>query len=180
MAGKERVAREEYQYKRKKWRDQTRSKRLRAKKKTYMADACLLNFGKYTLFSCYGVTANSNMSLVGFAIIFGNKNTINCTKFWDYALKLHPSMNSGYITIITNQDKRKKSAIEGSFNKWVTSIVLGIAIKILSRGVEEAAVRHSTLHFGCTTSSCIVVTQLRSNTQEICLLSICLQRTFDT
>ncbi len=33
-AGKERVAREEYQYKRKKWRDQTRSKRLWAKKTT--------------------------------------------------------------------------------------------------------------------------------------------------
>ncbi len=31
-AGKERVAREEYQYKRKKWRDQMRSKRLRSKK----------------------------------------------------------------------------------------------------------------------------------------------------
>jgi hypothetical protein len=33
--------------------------------KTYMADACHLNFGKYTLFSCYSVTANSNMSPVG-------------------------------------------------------------------------------------------------------------------
>jgi hypothetical protein len=71
----------------------------------YMADACHLNFGKYMLFSCFGVTANSNMSPVGFAIIFGNKNTSNWTKFWDYVLKLHPSMNSGYITIITNQDK---------------------------------------------------------------------------
>ncbi len=40
--------------------------------KMYMADACHLNFGKYTLFSCYGVTANSNMSPVGFAIIFRN------------------------------------------------------------------------------------------------------------
>ncbi len=37
-AGKERVAREEYQYKRKKWRDQTRSKRLRAKKTTDFND----------------------------------------------------------------------------------------------------------------------------------------------
>jgi hypothetical protein len=73
-----------------------------------MADACHLNFGKYTLFSCYGVTANSNMSPVGFVIIFGNKNTINWTKFWEYVLKLHPSMNSGYITIITNQDKGQK------------------------------------------------------------------------
>ncbi len=75
--------------------------------KTYMADACHLNFGKYTLFSCYGVTANSNMSPVGFAIIFGNENTSNWTKFWEYVLKLHPSMNSGYITIITDQDKGK-------------------------------------------------------------------------
>jgi hypothetical protein len=49
--------------------------------KTYMADACHLNFGKYMLFSCYSVTANSNMSPVGFAIIFGNKNTSNWTQF---------------------------------------------------------------------------------------------------
>ncbi len=47
--------------------------------KTYMADACHLNFGKYTLFSCYGVTENSNMSPVGFAIIFRNDNTSNWT-----------------------------------------------------------------------------------------------------
>ncbi len=32
--------------------------------KVFMADACHLNFGKYTLFSCYGVTANSNASPV--------------------------------------------------------------------------------------------------------------------
>jgi hypothetical protein len=38
MAGKERAAREEYQNKRKKWRDQTRSKRLRAKKTTDLDD----------------------------------------------------------------------------------------------------------------------------------------------
>jgi hypothetical protein len=50
------------------------------------------------LFSCYGITANSNMSPVGFAIIIGNKNTSNWTKFWEYVLKLHPLMNSGYIT----------------------------------------------------------------------------------
>ncbi len=38
MAGKERAAREEYQNKRKKWRDQTRSKRLQAKKTTDFND----------------------------------------------------------------------------------------------------------------------------------------------
>ena len=31
-------------------------------KDMFMADACHLNFGKYTLFSCYGITANANMS----------------------------------------------------------------------------------------------------------------------
>jgi hypothetical protein len=76
--------------------------------KNYMADGCHLNFEKYTLFSCYGVTANLNMSSLGFAIIFKNENTRNWTKFWEFVLKLHPSMNSGYITIITNQDKGKK------------------------------------------------------------------------
>jgi hypothetical protein len=79
--------------------------------KTYMADACHLNFGKYTLFSCYGVTVNSNMSPVVFAILFGNENTSNWTKFWEYVLKLHPLMKSGDITIITDQDKGKKNAI---------------------------------------------------------------------
>jgi len=43
--------------------------------KVFMADACHLNFGKYTLFSCYGATANSNASPVAFAIIFGNEST---------------------------------------------------------------------------------------------------------
>ncbi len=65
-------------------------------------------FWKVYVVSFYGVTANSNMSPVGFAIIFGNENTNNWTKFWEYVLKLHPSMNSGYITIITDQDKGKK------------------------------------------------------------------------
>ncbi len=85
--------------------------------KMYMADACHLNFGKYMLFSCYGVTTNSNMSPVAFAILFGNKNTSNYTKFWDYVLKLHPWINSGDITIITDQDKGQKNAIVRHFQQ---------------------------------------------------------------
>ncbi len=46
-----------------------------------MADACHLNFGKYTLLSCYGVTANSNMSPVGFVIVFGNNNSSSWKEF---------------------------------------------------------------------------------------------------
>ena len=78
---------------------------------TFMSDACHLNFGKYTLFSCYGVTANSNMSPVAFAILFGNENAANWTKFWDFAVRLHPTLDSEKITVITDQDKGQKSAL---------------------------------------------------------------------
>ena len=40
----------------------------------FMADACHVDFGKYTVFSCYGITANGNMPSVGFGIVFGNEN----------------------------------------------------------------------------------------------------------
>jgi hypothetical protein len=46
-----------------------------------MADACHLNFGKYTLYSCYGITANANMFPVGFAIVFGNENLLSWKEF---------------------------------------------------------------------------------------------------
>lgn len=79
--------------------------------KVFMADACHLNFGKYTLFSCYGVTANSNAAPVAFAIIFGNESTSTWRQFWKYCLELHPSIDSGDITMITDQDKGQKNAI---------------------------------------------------------------------
>ena len=76
-----------------------------------MADACHLHFRKYTLFSCYGLTANSNASPVAFAILFGNENTSTWTQFWKYCRDLHPCIDSGDITIITDQDKGQKNAI---------------------------------------------------------------------
>jgi hypothetical protein len=42
-----------------------------------IADVCHLNFGKYTLFSCYGITSNANMCPVEFAIILGNENLLS-------------------------------------------------------------------------------------------------------
>jgi hypothetical protein len=65
-----------------------------------MADACHLNFGKYTLFACYGVTANANMLPVGFAIIFGNENGASWKKFWEFIHKMHPTMNRPDVTIL--------------------------------------------------------------------------------
>jgi hypothetical protein len=78
----------------------------------YMADACHLNFGKYTLFCCYGVTANANMSPVAFGIVFGNENGESWAEFWEFVKKLHPSMDIGDVTIITDQDKGQMNAIE--------------------------------------------------------------------
>jgi len=71
----------------------------------FMADACHLNSGKYTLFACYGVTANANMLPVGFAIIFGNENGTSWKKFWEFIHKTHPTMNRLDVTIVTDQNK---------------------------------------------------------------------------
>jgi len=77
----------------------------------FMAAACHLNFGKYTLYSCYGVTANSNMFPVAFAIIFGNENLLGWTAFWQFAVKEHPCLNESDVTIVTDQDKGLETAI---------------------------------------------------------------------
>jgi hypothetical protein len=76
-----------------------------------MADACHLHFGKYNLFGCYGVTANSNMSPVGFAILFGNENGESWRAFWKFIRSLHPEMNADDVTLITDQDKGQMGAL---------------------------------------------------------------------
>jgi hypothetical protein len=50
----------------------------------YQADTAHLQFGKYTFYSAYGSTANSNASPVAFAILFGNEDTSNWVKFWTF------------------------------------------------------------------------------------------------
>jgi len=64
-----------------------------------------------TIFCCYGVTANTNMSSVGFAVIFGNKVGASWKQFWKFVVELHLPINSGKITIMTDQDKRQEMAI---------------------------------------------------------------------
>ena len=76
----------------------------------FMADACHLNFG-YTMFACYGVTANANMSPVGFAIIFGNENGASWKQFWDFIHKTLPTMDRPDMTLVTDQDKGSEGAI---------------------------------------------------------------------
>ena len=77
------------------------------------ANGAHTSFGKYTLFSAYayGTTANVNMSPLAFGIMFGNKDTGNWTKFWEFVKEIHPSVNSQTITILTDQDKGSIAAI---------------------------------------------------------------------
>ena len=44
--------------------------------KVFQADATHINWGKYTLFSLYGTTANSTMSPVALTIVYENENKV--------------------------------------------------------------------------------------------------------
>jgi hypothetical protein len=79
--------------------------------RVFQADACHMNFGKYTLNSCYGTTANCNTFPLAFAILFGNKDKVGWFQFWEFAKSLHPSLDRFNTTIITNQAKGLKEAI---------------------------------------------------------------------
>ena len=63
-----------------------------------------MSFGKYTLFSAHASIANGNMSPIAFAILFGGETLDNWNLFWTFAVKLHPSINSSDMTIITDQN----------------------------------------------------------------------------
>jgi hypothetical protein len=76
------------------------------------ADAAHLDFGKYTLYSAYGSTANAQAAPIAFAIQFGNEDTLSWTNFWEFALALHPWLNDRTMTIITDQDKGSKASIQ--------------------------------------------------------------------
>jgi hypothetical protein len=49
------------------------------------ADAAHMSFGKYTLYSVYGTNANGTMSVLGYALLFGNEDK----KSWTQFLELH-------------------------------------------------------------------------------------------
>ena len=80
----------------------------------YQADAAHLDFGKYTFFSAYGSTANANAFPLAFGIMFGNEDKISWTKFWNFVKDVHgqDGLNHPSVTIITDQDKGSKGAIE--------------------------------------------------------------------
>jgi hypothetical protein len=77
----------------------------------FQADAAHMNFGNYTLYSCYGNTANGNTFPVAIAIIFGNEDKEGWTQFWKFVLQIHPTIQDPKNTIITDQQKGSMSAL---------------------------------------------------------------------
>jgi hypothetical protein len=64
-----------------------------------------MSFGKYTLYSYYGTTANCNTYPVAFGILFGNEDKEGLMDFLDFAKSVHPSIYDTRVTIITDQGK---------------------------------------------------------------------------
>jgi hypothetical protein len=87
-----------------------------------------MNFGKHTLYSCYGTTANCNTYPVAFRILFGNEDKEGWMDFWDFAKLVHPSIDDTRVTIITDQAKGLTQSIAdllpltGHFHSLTTGI----------------------------------------------------------
>jgi hypothetical protein len=77
----------------------------------HQSDAAQMNFGKYTLYSCYGITSNCSASPVAFGIVFGNEDKSGWVDFWTFAKKKHPCPNTPETTIITDRGKGSIEAI---------------------------------------------------------------------
>ncbi len=78
----------------------------------YQADAAHMNFGKYTLYSCYGITVNCNTYPVAFGMVFGNEDKEGWLSFWKFAKREMPCLNSPETMIITDRDKGSIEAID--------------------------------------------------------------------
>jgi hypothetical protein len=71
-----------------------------------------MSFGKYTLFTAYGTTANANMSPLAYGIFFGNEDKANWSRFWAFVKRAHPILNMEGKTIITDQYKGFIAAVK--------------------------------------------------------------------
>jgi hypothetical protein len=78
----------------------------------YQADAAHTNFGKYTLYSCLGIDANSNTFPVALALIFGNEDKEGWVWFWEIVKNLHGCVNRPITTVIADQQKGSIEAMK--------------------------------------------------------------------
>ena len=71
----------------------------------FQGDACHLHFGKYTLYSLYGTTANCNTFPIAFGISFGNECKEGWTEFFMMVKQWYPTLNVYTTTVISDQAK---------------------------------------------------------------------------
>lgn len=83
--------------------------------RVFQADAAHTGFGKYTLFSFYGTTANGTMFPIGLGLVFGNETKLSWSAFCKFVSKLHPTLNKPDVTIITDRCKGSIAAIDEYF-----------------------------------------------------------------
>ena len=83
--------------------------------RVFQADAAHTAFGKYTLFSFYGTTANGTMFPVALGMVFGNENKASWMSFCKFIVEQHPSINAQDVTIITDRCKGSIAAINEYF-----------------------------------------------------------------
>ncbi len=116
------------------------------------ADAAHMSFSKYTLFSAYASTANMTMVAFGFAILFGNEDKNNWTKFWKFIKNTHPIVNLNKKTIITNQDKGSIALIK--------DIILEVALFYCSFHCHQNIIKKYGGGKGHVPLSCLWIYQL--------------------
>lgn len=83
--------------------------------RVFQADAAHTAYGKYTLFSFYGTTANGTMSPVALGIVFGNETKQSWMSFCKFIAELLPTLNEPDVTIITDKCKGTEAAIDEYF-----------------------------------------------------------------
>ena len=125
----------------------------------FQADAAHMNFGKYTLFSCYGSTANANTSLIAFAILFGNEDKAGWEAFFDFAKEQHPCLDNSNKTFITDQAK----GLVDSVKKVLPAASISTAHTIGGRTSRSTAreARRLILVRGCMISSSVLRLKMR-------------------
>ena len=128
----------------------------------YQADAAHMNFGKYTLYSWYGITANCNAYPVAFGIVSGNDDKEGWLGFWKFAKREMPCLNTPETTIITHKDKGSIEAIDED---------LPLAVNFFCSYHRQQNI-HTDIKVGSGVYSCIVIAIVYHQT-KIQTLIIC-------
>ena len=122
--------------------------------RVFQADAAHTAYGKYTLFSFYGTTANGNMFLVALGLVFGNENKQAWMSFCKFIAELHPTLNQPDVTSITDKCTGTEAAIDEFFpNAFQFHCLYHRAANILLN-CKGGKLKHSTHWLYCNLVNC--------------------------